>query len=144
MFLPLVLAATQRNGVSPSKVLIPLSYAAQMGGVCTLVGTSTNLLVNSLAKNLGHPGFSLFEFTALGVACTIAGTVYLLVVGRWLLPDRRATELSETYELGKYITELRVMPKSPLIGTSVAAATPTPSARCLQRVSFIAPRIDPL
>ena len=122
VFLPLVLAATQRNGVSPSKVLIPLSYAAQMGGVCTLVGTSTNLLVNSLAKNLGHPGFSLFEFTALGVACTIAGTIYLLVVGRWLLPDRRATELSETYELGKYITELRVMPKSPLIGTSVAAA----------------------
>lgn len=122
VFLPLVLAATQRNGVSPSKVLIPLSYAAQMGGVCTLVGTSTNLLVNSLAKNLGHPGFSLFEFTALGVACTIAGTIYLLVVGRWLLPDRRAAELSETYELGKYITELRVMPKSPLIGTSVAAA----------------------
>jgi di/tricarboxylate transporter len=122
VFLPLVLAATARNGIAPSRVLIPLSYAAQMGGVCTLVGTSTNLLVNSLAKNLGHPGFSLFEFTALGVACTIAGIVYLLVVGRWLLPERRAQELSETYELGKYITELRVMPKSPLIGSSVASA----------------------
>lgn len=122
VFLPLVLAATQRNGVSPSKALIPLSYAAQMGGVCTLVGTSTNLLVNSLAKNLGHPGFSLFEFTALGIVCTVAGMVYLLTVGRWLLPDRRAAELSDTYELGKYITELRVMPGSPLIGRSVADA----------------------
>lgn len=122
VFLPLVLAATVRNGVPPSKVLIPLSYAAQMGGVCTLVGTSTNLLVNSMAKNLGHPGFSLFEFTALGVACAVAGIVYLLTVGRWLLPESRATELSDTYELGKYITELRVMPRSPLIGTSVSAA----------------------
>jgi di/tricarboxylate transporter len=122
VFLPLVLAATARNGVSPSKVLIPLSYAAQMGGVWTLVGTSTNLLVNSLAKNLGHPGFSLFEFLYLGMACTVAGVVYLLTVGRWLLPDRRPADLSEIYELGKYITELRVMPKSPLIGTSVADA----------------------
>ena len=122
VFLPLVIAATARNGIASSKVLIPLSYAAQMGGVCTLIGTSTNLLVNSLAKNLGHPGFSLFEFTALGVACTIAGMIYLLTVGRWLLPERRAAELTETYELGKYITELRVMPKSPLIGRSVESA----------------------
>jgi di/tricarboxylate transporter len=122
VFLPLVLAASQRNGVSPSKALIPLSYAAQMGGVWTLVGTSTNLLVNSLAKNLGHPGFTLFEFTALGVACTTAGMLYLLVGGRWLLPDRRAAGLSDNYELAKYITELRVMPGSPLIGRSVADA----------------------
>lgn len=122
VFIPLVLAATARNGIAPSKALIPLSYAAQMGGVCTLVGTSTNLLVNSLAKDLGHPGFALFEFTALGIACTVAGVAYLLLVGRWLLPERRAQELTETYELGKYITELRVMPTSPLIGNSVASA----------------------
>ena len=122
VFLPLVLAATARNGVATSKVLIPLSYAAQFGGVCTLVGTSTNLLVNSLAKNLGHPGFSLFEFTALGVACSVAGIVYLSTAGRWLLPERRAAQLSDTYELGKYITELRVMPRSTLIGKSVESA----------------------
>lgn len=120
VFLPIVLAATAAKNLSPSKYLIPLSYAAQMGGVCTLIGTSTNLLVNSLAKDLGQPGFSLFEFTALGVACTVAGITYLMTVGRWLLPDRAATALTETYELGKYITELRVMPGSPLIGQSVA------------------------
>ena len=122
VFLPLVLAATARNGVPTSKVLIPLSYAAQFGGVCTLIGTSTNLLVNSLAKNLGHPGFSLFEFTALGAACSVAGMVYLSTAGRWLLPERRAAQLTDTYELGKYITELRVMPRSPLIGRSVESA----------------------
>ncbi|MCX7034511.1 MAG: SLC13 family permease, partial [Arenimonas sp.] len=120
VFLPIVLAATAAKNLSPSKYLIPLSYAAQMGGVCTLIGTSTNLLVNSLAKDLGQPGFSLFEFTALGLACTVAGITYLMTVGRWLLPDRAATAITETYELGKYITELRVMPGSPLIGQSVA------------------------
>ena len=120
VFLPIVLAATAAKKLSPSKYLIPLSYAAQMGGVCTLIGTSTNLLVNSLAKDLGQPGFSLFEFTSLGLVCAAAGIIYLMTVGRWLLPDRAATALTETYELGKYITELRVMPNSPLIGHSVA------------------------
>jgi len=120
VFLPIVMAAAAAKNLSPSKYLIPLSYASQMGGVCTLIGTSTNLLVNSLAKDLGQPGFSLFEFTSLGLACAVAGIVYLMTVGRWLLPDRPATAITETYGLGKYITELRVMPNSPLIGQSVA------------------------
>ncbi|MFA5630616.1 MAG: SLC13 family permease [Porticoccaceae bacterium] len=90
--------------------------------VCTLVGTSTNLLVNGMARDLGHPGFSMFEFTPLGVICLAAGCLYLLTVGRWLLPDTRTAELVEHYELGKYITELRVMPDSSLIGTTVGEA----------------------
>lgn len=122
VFLPLILAATARNKLSPSKVLIPLSYAAQMGGVCTLIGSSTNLLVHSMARNAGAEGFSLFEFTALGVVCMAAGMLYLLTVGRWLLPEQRTGELIEAYELGKYITELRVTEGSPLIGTSVGEA----------------------
>lgn len=122
VFLPMVLAASAANKISASKVLIPMSYAAQMGGVCTLVGSSTNLLVNSLAKNMGQPGFTLFEFTALGLICMSAGFVYLLTAGRWLLPERRDAELVENYELGKYITELRIMPGSKLIDTSVGEA----------------------
>src|SRR5690606_490852 len=66
VFLPIVLGVAAANGFSASKVLIPMSYAAQMGGVCTLIGTSTNLLVNSLAKDAGLPGFTLFEFAPLG------------------------------------------------------------------------------
>lgn len=122
VFMPIVMAATANIGMSASKALIPLSYVSQMAGVCTLVGTSTNLLVNGMAKDLGHPGFSMFEFTSLGVICFAAGCFYLLTVGRWLLPDARGTELVEHYELGKYITELRVMPESSLIGTSVGEA----------------------
>src|SRR5690554_979538 len=120
--MPIVMTATASIGMSASKALIPLSYVSQMAGVCTLVGTSTNLLVNAMAQDLGHPGFSMFEFTPLGIICFLAGCFYLLTVGRWLLPDARANELVEQYELGKYITELRVLPDSSLIGTSVAEA----------------------
>ena len=120
VFLPMVLAATAANGHSPSQVLIPMSYAAQMGGVCTLIGTSTNLLVNSMAKDLGHPGFGLFDFTPLGLITMAVGFVYMLVMGRWLLPHHPPAPLTETYQLGKYITELRLMAGSPLIGKTVA------------------------
>src|SRR5690554_5766461 len=122
VFMPLVMTAAAGIGMSASKDLIPLSYVSQMAGVCTLVGTSTNLLVNAMARDLGHPGFSMFEFTPLGVICFVTGCIYLLTVGRWLLPETRATELVEHYDLGKYITELRVMSDSSLIGTSVGEA----------------------
>src|SRR5690606_14396469 len=122
MFMPIVMSATASIGMSASKALIPLSYVSQMAGVCTLVGTSTNLLVNAMARDMGHPGFSMFEFTPLGVICFVAGCFYLLTIGRWLLPQTRPNELVEHYELGKYITELRVMPDSSLIGTSVGEA----------------------
>jgi di/tricarboxylate transporter len=119
VFMPLVIAATARIGMPASKALIPLSFVSQMAGVCTLVGTSTNLLVNGIAKDLGHPGFSMFEFTPLGLICLAAGCVYLLIFGRWLLPDTRTSEFVEHYELGKFLTELRVMPGSRLIGKSI-------------------------
>lgn len=122
VFMPLVMTAAAGIGMSASKALIPLSYVSQMAGVCTLVGTSTNLLVNGMARDLGHPGFTMFEFTPLGVICFVVGCAYLLTIGRWLLPDSRAGELVEDYELGKYITELRVVPESSLIGTSVGEA----------------------
>ncbi len=122
VFLPMVLAATAANRQSPSQLLIPMSYAAQMGGVCTLIGTSTNLLVNSMAKDLGHPGFGLFDFAPLGLVTMAAGFVYLLVFRHWLLPHHPPAPLTEAYDLGKYITELRVMASSPLIGKSVEQA----------------------
>ncbi|WP_244444071.1 SLC13 family permease [Arenimonas donghaensis] len=119
VLLPLVLAASSANKQSPSQILIPMSYAAQMGGVCTLIGTSTNLLVNSLAKDLGHPGFGLFDFAPVGLITMAVGFVYLMLMRRWLLPSHPPAAITEAYELGKYIAELRVMPDSPLIGKSV-------------------------
>ncbi|MDZ3822523.1 MAG: SLC13 family permease [Pseudoxanthomonas sp.] len=122
VFLPLVMAATAQRGMSHSKVLIPLSYASQMGGVCTLIGTSTNLLVHSIARDMGLPGFAMFEFTLLGLVTMAVGFAYLLLAGPWLLADRRGGELIRDYQLGKYITELRVPHGAALVGRSVEEA----------------------
>jgi di/tricarboxylate transporter len=122
VFMPLVLAACAGGKLSPSKLLIPLSFASQFGGVCTLIGTSTNLLVSSISERAGMGAFRMFEFAPLGLLMLGTGTVYLLVVSRWLLPDRRGTELTENYQLGNYITELRVNPESPLVGKTLAGA----------------------
>ena len=121
-FLPVTLSVCARARTSPARVLIPMSYAAQMGGVCTLLGTSSNLLTNSLAVQHGMPEFGVFEFTKLGALLAVAGIIYLMLVGRWLLPRHIDTEHSENLELGKFVTELRVLADSPLIGGSVAAA----------------------
>lgn len=119
VFLPLVFAAAAARKVPASRVLIPLSFAAQFGGVCTLIGTSTNLLVNSIAEKSGMGGFSMFEFAPLGLILCVIGGGYLIVFGRWLLPERRSAQLTDIYQLGEYVTELRVMDDSPLIGQHI-------------------------
>jgi len=120
VFLPLVLAMCAKRNLSPSKFLIPLSFASQFGGVCTLIGTSTNLLVSEISARSGYGAFSMFEFSKLGLIMMAAGIVYFLVAGYWMLPKRGGGQLTETYQLGEYITELRVMTKSPLIGTTLS------------------------
>jgi di/tricarboxylate transporter len=123
VFLPLVLAANAARKQASSQFLIPMSYAAQMGGVCTLVGTSTNLLVNSLAQDLGHPGFGLFDFAPLGVITMGIGFLYILAVRRWLLPHHAAASQADSAQSrGKFVAELRVLESSSLIGQSVADA----------------------
>ncbi len=119
VFLPLVLAAAAHRKIPASKLLIPLSFASQFGGVCTLMGTSTNLLVSSISDNHGYGAFSIFEFSRLGIIMVAAGLAYFLLIGRALLPVRRGEELTDVYQLGDYITELRVMPDSPLIGKAI-------------------------
>ncbi|HET7844667.1 MAG TPA: SLC13 family permease, partial [Xanthomonadales bacterium] len=124
VLMPLVLLAARRKSLSPSRLLIPLSYASQFGGVCTLVGTSTNLLVDSLARNGGHRGFGMFEFAPLGLSLLAIGSAYLALTSWWLLPKRRAPgSLEEDYALREYLFALRVAADSPLVGhASLAAA----------------------
>jgi di/tricarboxylate transporter len=119
VFMPLVISAAAERKVSASRLLIPLSYASQFGGVCTLIGTSTNLLVSSIAEQAGLMPFGMFEFSSLGLVMCGAGVLYLLFVNAWLLPDRRAGELTETYGLREYVAELRAMPGSPLVGKTM-------------------------
>ncbi|OHE84578.1 MAG: hypothetical protein A2190_12650, partial [Lysobacterales bacterium RIFOXYA1_FULL_69_10] len=115
VFIPLVMAATAANRQPASKFLIPLSFAAQFGGVCTLIGSSTNLLVNSLAQQTGREGFGLFEFAPLGILFVGVGLVYLMVARRFLLPDLGVDQPDTEGHGGRFMAELVVPDKSPAI-----------------------------
>jgi di/tricarboxylate transporter len=124
IFLPLVLAAAVAQGRAPSKFLMPLSFASQFGGVCTLVGTSTNLLVDALARKSGQPGFDLFEFAPLGLWFVGAGTLYMLAAQRFLLPDLGIPDRAGDEHRGRYLAELHVEAGSPTIGRTGSTALP--------------------
>lgn len=121
-FLPLALRVCARTRTPPARVLLPMSYAAQMGGVCTLIGTSSNLLADSLAQKHGLPPFGVFEFTPMGALLAAAGITYLMLFGRWLLPRESHPQMPAEPDIGKYVTELRVTAASPLVGKSIADA----------------------
>ena len=121
-FLPLALRVCANTNTSPARVLMPMAFAAQMGGVCTLIGTSSNLLADSMATQFGLAPFGVFEFTKLGALLAVVGITYLMLIGRWLLPrEVNATMPIET-DVGKYVTELKVTPASSLVGQTIAAA----------------------
>lgn len=124
IMLPLVLTSVVAQGRAPSKFLIPLSFASQFGGVCTLIGTSTNLLVDALARKAGHAGFGLFEFAPLGLWFVVAGTLYLMIAQRFLLPDLGVPDIGADEHRGRYLVELHVSEKSPLVGRSGSVALP--------------------
>jgi di/tricarboxylate transporter len=124
ILLPMVTDLAHKGRTSPSKLLLPLSYASMFGGTLTLIGTSTNILASELAIDyLGRP-FGMFEFTALGVVVAIVGTIYLMTVGRWLTPARIKPEedLTEEFEMAEYLTEVVVREDSPVIGSTVQEA----------------------
>ena len=121
MMLPAVSDWAKRYSLAPSKLMIPLSYAAVLGGACTLIGTSTNLVVAGLL--LAHSGvrLSLFEVTPLGLPCAVLGIGYLLLTSRWLLPDR-SPAISPQIEERTYEVEMIVVEKGPLVGKSIEGA----------------------
>jgi len=118
-FLALTVKLANDRGVSPSKLLIPLSFASMFGGTMTLIGTSTNLLVDALSRRAGLPGFTLFEFAPLGAILTAVGLAYMLLGGRFLLPGRKVRQLTESYHVREYLTELAVGQTSALVGRTV-------------------------
>lgn len=122
MFAPLVRKWAIEHNISPSKYLLPLSYAAILGGMCTLIGTSTTLIVNGLMMDHGMESMSMFEISKVGVPCTIMGLFYLRFVGARLLPSRRDL-IEDVGETGReYLVEMRVQDNSPLIGQNIEQA----------------------
>ncbi|MFO1450620.1 MAG: SLC13 family permease [Opitutaceae bacterium] len=123
VFLPVVLHLARKMKLAPSKFLIPLSYAAVLGGTCTLIGTSTNLVVDGILRIKGQPSLGMFELAWLGVPATLAGMVYLATCGQRLLPVREMlTSILSEEERREYITEAFVHPRTPAVGKTVTEA----------------------
>ena len=120
VMIPVVIQMAARIGTAPSKLLIPLSHMTVLGGMITLIGTSTNLLVDGVAAEQGLAHFSLFEIAPLGIAVTVAGAIYLALFGNRLLPSRQSmgTLLGNRKRL-KYFTEVAIPEESVLIGQPV-------------------------
>ena len=134
VFMPIMISLAAQRNIKPSKLLIPLSYAAILGGSCTLIGTSTNILVSSVAAKMGQAPLGMFELTRIGPILAVVGVVYLLTVGRKLLPERETlASLLQNTVSKQYLTEAVIAPGSPLIGKRLAD-TPLkslPNARIL-------------
>lgn len=122
IMLPVVDDWAKRHEVALSKLLIPLSYASIFGGACTLIGTSTNLIINGwLIEETGHPGLTMFELAWVGVPCAIIGIGFILLTSRWLLPDRKAA-ISTDDDPRSYTVETVVDDKGPLVGKTIEQA----------------------
>ncbi len=123
MLIPAVRAFATRIGESPSRFLMPLGFAAMLGGTCTLIGTSANLVVSSQLATAAQPPLGMLELAWVGLPTVVVGVVYLATVGHWLLGQRRApAEQLSAEEAREYLVEMRVAHDSPLVGRSVEDA----------------------
>ncbi len=123
MFLPVVIGLANRAKVAPSKLLMPLAFGAILGGSCTLIGTSTNLAVSGAMQRYGMEPYSMFELTPIGIIMVAVGLIYMLFVGRKLLPNLGGEDsFTEQYHIREYISEVLVLPGSHLIGKTLGEA----------------------
>ena len=123
MFLPVVIGLAAKAKIAPSKLLMPLAFGAILGGSCTLIGTSTNLAVSGAIPRYGQEPFTMFELTAVGVVTFSAGMLYMMLLGRRLLPNRGGEDsFTDQYHIREYISEVLVLPDSSLVGKTLGEA----------------------
>lgn len=135
VFMPMVMAIAARQNIRPSKLLIPLSFASIFGGCCTLIGTSTNILVSSTAERMGERPFEMFDLTLVGSILAVVGMVYLWTFGRKILPERETlTTILQTTQNRQFFTEAIVVPGSSLIGQRLSDSpiASLPKARIIE------------
>ncbi len=121
MFMPVVDDICKRTRISPSKLYMPMAFAATFGGVCTMIGTSTNLVVKGAMEKAGLPPLGFFDITWVGLPCALGGVAFMLAFSQKLLPDRKpAISLSD--DLRQYTVEMLVQPGGPLVNASIREA----------------------
>lgn len=120
VFIPVVVQIAYASGQIPEKMLIPLSYASIMGGMCTLIGTSTNLLVSGIAESYGLPPFSLFELTPVGIILALVGIIYMFLFGNRLLPHPQIqAHLQDRFQYRDYLSEIKLLAGSESVGQRI-------------------------
>ncbi|WP_224994600.1 SLC13 family permease [Cesiribacter sp. SM1] len=120
VFIPVVIQIAYASGFHPSKMLIPLSFASIFGGMCTLIGTSTNILVSGIAEKEGLPPISMFDLTPLGLILLSAGVIYMILIGIKLLPNRQQQrDLKEKFDVRNYLTEIELLPEAASVGNKI-------------------------
>jgi di/tricarboxylate transporter len=120
-FLPIVIGLAKRAKVSASKLLMPLAFAAILASSVTLIATSTNIVVSGLMSQSGLQPLGMFELAPAGLPIVVIGVLYMLVIGRRMIPDRSdPDELTEEFDLSPYLSEVVILPDSPLVGKSLA------------------------
>ena len=124
LFIPMVMTIANSSGNSPSKYLIPLSYAAMMGGMLTLIGTSSNIVADEIVRGQLGRGYSMFEFTHLAFIALIIGAIYLIFFASRFIPARidPEVELTEEFEMDRYLTEVVIKEDSSIVGMTVEEA----------------------
>jgi di/tricarboxylate transporter len=123
ILIPVVLELARELKITPAKLLMPLSFSSLFGGVCTLIGTSTNILVSSIAVKHGLSPFGMFEFTPFGIVVFVAGTLYMLIVGVRLIPGGKAEEdLGKRFGIGDYLVEIILEPDARSVGASLSSS----------------------
>lgn len=120
ILMPVVANISQKNNIPASKLLIPLAFGSLLGGVCTLIGTPPNILMNILLQQHTGENFRMFDFTPIGLVILVTGILYMALYGRTLLPRRKAKTLIEAYQTKEYITEVEIIEGSPLAGLTIA------------------------
>ncbi|MDX9851190.1 MAG: SLC13 family permease [Anaerolineaceae bacterium] len=120
-FLPVILGLSKRAKISASRLLMPMAFAAILSSSVTLVSTSTNVVVSGLITQFGLEPISMFELTPVGIPVLVTGILYMLFVGKRLIPERETPQdLAETFNLRPYLAELRILPVSTLAGKTLA------------------------
>lgn len=130
LLIPVVIEISRRLGMRPSRLLIPLSFAALLGGMTTLIGTGPNILLSSILERMGQGGFGFFAFTPIGATALTLGVLYVVLAGRHFLPDRSTgdeeggdeIDLTGRYELAESLLTLRIPSDSALDGCSLVEA----------------------
>jgi di/tricarboxylate transporter len=119
VMLPVALGIANRSQIHPGKFLMPIAFGSMLGGTCTAIGTSTNVVMSSYLMRNGMTPFAFFEFAPIGLMIAGVGILYMIIVGHRTLPSRGDGSLQETYSLREYIAEVVVLGNSPLIGKTI-------------------------